>query len=347
MSFVASEHPGVFLDYVNSSITYSNYNNRIVGIVGKATLKPEGIVYITNTKDAAYMFGDDSALANLCTIALKNGAYKIAAVAVDGSSSSYNDAFDLLANQNNICAVMCDSQNLTIHKLLQTSINTASNNTNRRIGIIGCGINKNVLNWAKSFNNERIVLIAQHPIDDNKSILSSSYIGAAMLGLIAKNADPTSSLNGSLLNNINNLSANLSENDIDNYIKSGITTFECNNSKVKLIRAVTSRTKTNGTLDTTFRDLNTTLIIDDIISSISQTLASFIKEAKNNKTTLSAISTQSIIKLEEYMDLNIINSYKSPQVFISENDPSVCIVKLEFSVLKGLNQINISAHLNV
>ena len=47
------------------------------------------------------------------------------------------------------------------------------------------------------------------------------------------------------------------------------------------------------------------------------------------------------------MESNIIDSYEKPQVSISEDDPSVCIVKLDFSVLRELNQINISAHLKI
>lgn len=347
MSFTASERPGVFLDYVNSCVAHPDYDNRIVGIVAGSSLTPEGIIYITKTKDAIDNFGASSTITKLCDIALKNGAYKIAAVAVAENSLNYGSAFTLLENQDNICAVMCDSENLGMQNLLEESINNASNNKNRRIGIVSRSSVLKILDWASYFNNERMVLIVQRSTDNSQNILPACYIAAAMLGLIAKNADPTSSFNGAVLNGINNLPANLSESDVDDYIKNGITTFECNNSKVKLIRAVTSRTKTGEELDYTFRDLNTTLIIDEIISSISETLSSFIKEAKNNKITLSAILTQTIIKLEEYMESNIIDSYEKPQVSISEDDPSVCIVKLDFSVLRELNQINISAHLKI
>lgn len=347
MNYIASERPGIYPDFKASSITYSTYNNKTVGIVAKASLQPEGIVYITNIDDAVSAFKEDSSLTNLCTIALKNGAYKIAAIAVNSDSPNYNDAFALLSDENDLCAVMCDSENLSIHKLLESSVNTASSNLKERIGIIGCSANENVLNWANNFNNERIVLIAQHPVDDNQSNLSSSCIAAALCGLIAKNADPTLSFNGSVLNSIDNLSSNLSESDIDTYIKNGITTFENIGSKVKIVRAVTSRTKTDDVQDSTFKELNTTLIIDYIISSIRQTLKSFLDGSKNTIQTISAISTQTTIKLEEYLSLNIIDSYQTPNVYISSDDPSVCIVEVEFSVTRGLNHINISAHIKV
>lgn len=347
MTFISSERPGIYSDYEASSIVYSNYGNKTVGIVGKSSLNVEGIVYINRAEDAVNTFGEDSPIANLCIIALKNGAYNIAAIAVDSNSPNYQDAFALLSAENNICAVMCDSESLSVHKLLENSVNIASQNAKERIGIIGCSSNENIQTWADNFNNERIVLIAQQPVDDKLDRLSSNYIAAALCGIIAKNLDLSSSFNGSELNDINNLSTRLSENDIDTYIKNGITTFEYIDSKVKIIRAVTSRTKTDNITDPTFKELNTILIIDDVISSIRQVLESFIKGSKNNVTTRSAISTQTTIKLEEYLSLNIIDSYNKPKVTTSPNDPSVCIVEVEFTVSRGLNQINISAHIKV
>lgn len=346
MTFVASERPGIYSDYEASSITYSNYGAKIVGIVAEGGTESEEVTYITRKSDAITSFGENSSLTKLCSIALENGAYKVAAVSVASVDPDYESAFELIANEDNIYAVICDSESVTVQQLLEDSVNDASENMKERIGIIGCAANADVETWADNFNNERIILVAQNPYDGS-STLSSNYLAAALAGAIAKNTDPSSSFNGMALSGVDSLYSNLSEDDIDDYIGAGITVFEYIDSKVKIIRAVTSKTTIDDTPNTTFKELNTILIIDEVIPAIRQSLSSFLPGAKNNSATRSSIATQTIIKLEEYKSLDIIDSYEEPLVYASSDDASICIVEIEFTIERGLNQINISAHIKV
>ena len=50
---------------------------------------------------------------------------------------------------------------------------------------------------------------------------------------------------------------------------------------------------------------------------------------------------------QEFLDSNVIDSYVVPNVYQSEDDATVCIVELDFTVAKGINQIHIIANINV
>ena len=68
---------------------------------------------------------------------------------------------------------------------------------------------------------------------------------------------------------------------------------------------------------------------------------------KNNEKTRSALATQTAVKLEEYRLQGILDSYRSPVVAASGEDPSVCVVTVEFTAARGLNQIVIQASITV
>ena len=53
------------------------------------------------------------------------------------------------------------------------------------------------------------------------------------------------------------------------------------------------------------------------------------------------------MKLEEYRLQGILDSYRSPVVAASGEDPSVCVVTMEFTAARGLNQIVIQASITV
>ena len=58
-------------------------------------------------------------------------------------------------------------------------------------------------------------------------------------------------------------------------------------------------------------------------------------------------ATQTAVKLEEYRLQGILDSYCSPVVAASGEDPSVCVVTVEFTAARGLNQIVIQASITV
>ena len=346
MSTIARERPGVYSNYEASGVIYRHSSSRTIGIVAKSSAEIGKIYNITKASDAESIFGKSGLMFNLCDISLKNGAYKISAVSVGDSDENYQGAFDLLNAVDDICAIICDSENLSIQNLLKTSVISASENLRERIGIVAAAQDETLSTWTTNFNHERIILVAQNPTEGNQT-LSGCILAAALAGIISKNTDPTTSFNGDALEGISGLNISLSEDDVDDYIQMGIVPFEIVNNNVEIIRAVTSKISSNGAIDNTFKELNTILIIDFILKEIRSTLKSKIQGQKNNSSTRSSIQSQTTLKLQEFLEAQMIDSYDQVAVSQSEQDASICIVKLSFTVSRGLNQIHITASVTV
>lgn len=348
MATIAKQRPGVYSDYQSSGILYSKKIGKSIAIVAKSSAETNKIYSIQKLSDAQTIFGDGSIMYSLCKTAFENGASNILAISAGNSDENYSLAFKILEETDGINVIVCDSTNVTIQQLLMQSVVDASLNKKERIGIIAASENQSELtNWASSFNNERILLIAQNPIGTDGSTLSGCILTAAVAAIISQYTDPSQSFNGIGFEGISKLSKALTENEVDEYISSGIIPFEVVAGRVEIIRAVTSKTTTDGVSDKTFKEVNTILIIDEVIKSIREMLSKNISVAKNNVTTRSAISSQVTVKLQEFLDANIIDTYDVPNVYQSANDSSICIVEIDFTVAQGINQIHITANINV
>lgn len=351
MSVIAHQRPGVYSDYNTSGVIWSNGKGKAVGIVALNSAEANVVHKITKAVDAETIFGVEGEMYSLCCMALKNGASEVIAVSAGTSTScDYEAAFSTLETQNSIYTVVCDSTSPTVHNLLKTSILNCSKNQKERLGIVSFGKYENidsVKSWAQGLNCERMILLSQIPLDESLKELSGNLLAAALAGVISGNVDPSSSFNTKTLSGIKGISPTLDEDDIDTYITNGITPLECVLDEAEIIRLVTSKTTTDGVLDTTFKDINTVLIIDEVIPGLRDMLKNNLLGGKNNVTTRSAIATQTVIKLQEYKDSGIIVDYQQPNISVSDQDATVCIVEVSFTVSHGLNQIIISANIKV
>ncbi|MDQ5983843.1 MAG: hypothetical protein RUMPE_00872 [Eubacteriales bacterium SKADARSKE-1] len=344
MSVIEKESPGVYSDYENSGTVWANKTNTKVGLVA-SILADVGTVYnISKISQAKSAFGSDSLVTNLCKTVLQNGDSQVVLVSAGNTGSGYESAFSVIESQDDIGVVICDSELLSVHTLLMNSVVVSSQNLKEQIGIAACSSsesNKEI--WASSFNNERMILVAQNSIDDSGSTLSGCILAAALAGVISKMKSPANPLNGVPLKGITKLASDLNEDDIDNYISLGITPFEVVADKVKIIRAVTSKTKTNGVLDESFKEINVILIIDEIVKEIRTLLKSNFVGAKTTSNTRKAMSSQTALKLQEFLNKKIITDYALPELSLQEGNTNVCSVNLDFSVGKVLNQVHITA----
>lgn len=345
MSYVGKERPGVYSDYKSSSILWGNPTGKTVGLVAESSKAAGSVNIITRSSDADSIFGTTGLMSKLCKIILQNGAIKVAAVSA--GTNNYDKAFDTIKSLDDICVVVCDSENVSVHDKLKSSIVSASEDSKERIGIVSYPSSSYTSGLGSHFNCERIIVIAQSPVDSDGEKLSSCYLSAAFAGLISQNSDPSLSFNGKSLNSIFGLTSNLIEDKVDEYIESGITPFESISNQVEIIRAVSSRTTTNNITDLTFKDINTILIIDYVISGIRKTLSKLLEGAKNNSSTRSAIATQVTVELEKYKSEEIIDKYEQPSISKGSSDQSVCIVNISFEVSRGINQIYITADVRV
>lgn len=345
---IATERPGVYSDYSANGILQSPSQNNVVAVVAAtASGEPNKIYNIKKSSDAQQIFGDDGLMVTLCKAALENGASLIKAVSCSiNNSNDYQSAFDLLKSEPAIKVIICDSQDQSINSQLKASVVSASENSKERLGIAACPLSS-AKALAASLNCERMIVVSQSLLNDD-STLSPCVLAAALAGKIAANSDPSASFNGSKISGYTDLSSYPSEEDVDDYLGAGVTLFEKVAGNLEIIRLVTSKsTDSEGNVDRTFHDINTILIADDVIPSIRSVLSNLIGSSKNNAKTRNSIATQAAIQLQNKKQQGIIQSYKNPVVSVSEDDSSVLIVDIEFTVQKGINQIIVSAIINV
>ena len=114
-----------------------------------------------------------------------------------------------------------------------------------------------------------------------------------------------------------------------------------------MVRGITTRTTTGGAADTTWRELTTIRIVDDVIPTIRNALRSRFRRSKNTEQSRGAIRSQVILELENKLAREIITGYDNVTVRADEENPTVCVVEFSFTVAHGLNQIWLSAHITV
>lgn len=348
MAIIASERPGVFSSFETSTITYGGQSGGAVGLVAACKGCEVGRVYsVTRMSTANLYFGEmeeASPMIALCEILLLNGASEIKAVAVD-SDTSYEQAFALLEGDPAVVTVVCDSTDEQVHKTMLESITRASKNKRERIGVAFAGTG--AANRAKELNSERLVLTAQNGLDENGQVLSGVFLAAALAAKASMAGASEQNFNGLGISGIPALEGLLTEEEIDDLIRAGVTPFETLSGGVEIIRAVTTRSTSNGIPDRTYRDLSTVLVIDNVITGVREALRICLPGARNNQRTRTAIVTQAAIELSKRQETGLLDGYEMPRIFPDPEDAGICIVELAFTVARGINQIHITAHIRV
>ena len=352
MSMTTHERPGVYSSYGASSLIRGSGGRKTVGLVAINTKATAGTVYtITSYEDAVTTFGSSGGqdMAELIRVLLLNGAAAVAAVPI-ASSDDYEDGFALLAAQENISAVVCDSTTLTVQQDLRDSVASASAARRERIAVVAGAASEtttNLISQASSLNSERVVLVAPGGISAEGTALSGLTAAAAVAGAIAAQSDPALPLSGAELSGLHGLSAQYNDNDIDLLVRGGVTPLECVAGVVSVVRGITTRTTTGDSPDTTWRELSTILIVDDVIPSIREALRAKFRRAKNTEQSRGAIRSQVILELENKLSREIITGYENVTVTADSENPTVCLVEFSFTVAHGINQIWLTASITI
>ena len=168
-----------------------------------------------------------------------------------------------------------------------------------------------------------------------------------LAGVIASNRDPAVPLNGAEVKGLGGVAQTYSDNEVDLLVRGGVTPMESVAGVLSPIRGITTRTTIGEAADTTWRELTTILIVDDLIPSVRNSLRSKFTRTKNTAQTRSAIRSQVIVELEKKKKAEIIDEYGDVTVTASEDDPTVCLVEFSFAVAHGLNQIYLTVHITV
>ena len=350
MSESRHERPGVYSSYDASAVVTAGRGSKIIGVAAKAASGTVGeVVTLTGYTAGVAAFGEDvdPGMSTILRLLFLNGASTVAAVRVADEEPDYAGAFGVLGKVE-AQILVCDSGELSVQQALRTAVETASEQRRERIAVVGgSGLKASELvERAADLNSERLVLVGPDLVR-GEGTLPGVFASAALAGAIASGTDPAIPLNGAELSGLEGLTEDYTDNDIDLLVRGGVTPLESVGGVVSPVRGITTRTTTGGAADSTWRELTTILIVDDIIPSIRTALRSRFSRAKNTARGRSAIRSQVIVELEKKVAAEIIDSYGEVTVNALEEDPTVCLVEFGFAVAHGLNQIYLTVHMTV
>lgn len=351
MNLTTHERPGVYSSYDASTLVRGSGGHQIVGLAAINSVAAAGVpITVTSYEAAVSAFGSQEGkqdMAELIRVALLNGAAAVVAVPV-ADEEGYEAAFDTLGGVENIRVMLCDSTQLAVQQALRDSVLSASAARRERIAVVGGAAGEEVsalVERAKGLNCERIVLVAPSSVDGEDAAVDGLSTAAAVAGAVASQSDPAIPLGGAELLGLKGLSQQYSDNDIDLLVRGGVTPVESVNGQVSVVRGITTRTSSGEVEDTTWRELSTILIVDDVIPTLRDSLRSKFRRAKNTAQSRGAIRTQVVLELENKMSREIITGYDQVTVSAHSEDPTVCVVEFTFTVAHGLNQIWLTAHI--
>lgn len=356
MNSTIHERPGVYSSYDASSILSGEHAGKAVGV---AAIAAEGdadeVVLLHSYAEGIEAFGEDAAgthgMAAILKLLFANGAgaVKAVAVAVEDNEADYESAFALLGEEEDVEIVVCDSADEEVHATLRDAVSEASGLRRERIAIVG-GSGESVaqmIDHAEEINSERMVLVGPDVTLDDGAEVSAAFAAAAVAGVIAGSGDVSVPINGAALAGIKGVSARLDDNAVDSLVRGGVTALECVGGVCSPIRGITTKTTSGGAADTTWRELTTILIVDDVIPSIRDAIRARFARSKNTAQTRGAIRSQVVLELEDKLSREMIDSYGDVSVTAMASDPTVCLVEFSFTVAHGLNRVYLTAHITV
>ena len=333
MSITYHERPGVYSDYDASSVTATGRTDRVIALVGQSEAK-SGLYTVTSYASGRETFGESSQLGRMLKLAYQNGAGTVLACPVaEDTEAAYQAAFARIFAEKSASFCAIGSAQEKVQLALRDAVEEASGQRGECIGLAGMASPSiaELTARAEKLNSERMVLMAPDVyLSGEEAAAGGCMAAAALAGVLCDQSDPATPLNGQVLLGL-----------------SGVTVLECVGGKVRVIRGLTTRTKTGEVSDKTFRELTTILIVDDVIPSIRTALRARFTRAKNNALTRNAIRNQVVVELEDRIAKEIIEGYDHLTVTASTTDPTVCVVEFEFRVVHGLSRIYLTAHISV
>lgn len=346
-----TEIPGVYTSYEVSNYITSSQTADTIGLAAAVYQAMDEDTYtISSYAQAKTLFGD-CPMTTLISQIIKNGAAKIIAIPLTCESTAvpttaaYTTAFSSLMANTEPKYLICDSRLTAVHGAMKTAIlSSTSEATKYRIGIVEfAGSVSEIEEACEDLNSERMVLIA---LDEDNSEENGAF-SASFAAICATTSDPALPFNGAELVDANIGALCFSDAEMSTLITAGATVLENLNGTTSVVRAVTTKTATDGVDDYTWRELNTILIVDEVIPEIRDTLKLMFSRTKNTAQTRSAIKTQVLILLEKYLAAEIIDSYGDIAVTADSDDGTVCNIDFSFAVAHGLNKINLVAYITV
>ena len=353
MSITAHERPGVYSSYDASAAVSGAAGSKYVGLAVRMSQPAQSVWQFSRYEQAVAAFGvgGQEGPAQLVRLLLENGAAQVFVYPVEGEDKAdYQTAFDAMAAQDGLAVLVCDSTLVQVQQALRDSVNTASAAQRERIAVVAgdaCESVSELVERAQAINGERVVLTAPGCVDAQGNGISGVQVAAAVAGVIAGQTDPALPLGGAVLSGLYGMDGRYEDSELDVLIRGGVTPMEELNGTVRVVRGVTTRTNVDGAPDTTWRDLNSILVVDDVIPAVRNALKSRFIRAKNTAQTRGAIRSQVVLELENKLAREIITGYDGVSVQQDSEEPTRCLVDFSFTVTHGINQIWLRAHITI
>lgn len=357
MNSILHERPGVYSSYDASSVVSAGNAAKTVGCAAKAVKgTANSVEVVTSYMEGEEIFGADAegkpGMSTMLRMLFLNGAGTVKAVAVgedEDGEEDYAAAFAALEEEEDIGIVVCDSVQQSVHAGLKLSVESASTCRRERIAVAGGadGRAAQLLAHAKGINSERVVLVGPEITRSDGTALSAAFAAAAVAGVLAAGGDVSVPINGAALAGIGGVSRRFDDGEIDQLVRGGVTALECVGGVCSPVRGITTRTTSGGAADTTWRELTTIRIVDEVIPTIRASLRTRFARSKNTAQTRGAIRSQVVLELEEMKGRELIDDYGEVKVSAMQSDATVCLVEFSFTVAHGLNRIYLTAHITV
>jgi len=343
------ERPGVYSVYDMSSVVSGGRAVQAIGVAARAAKgavdKP---VTVTGWAAGVSAFGEDetAGMSTILKLLFENGASAVTAVRVadEGGTEDYARAFAALGKEE-VRVLVCDSGEEDVQRALRDAVEEASRLRHERIAVVGrAGAEvSDLIARAEALNSERMVLVAPGMEDGSGGALCA----AAVAGAVAGSSDPALPLGGAQLYGLEGLERNYDDREVNLLVQGGVTALEMLAGSCYVVRGVTTRTKTGGAADATWRELSTILVVDEVIPGIRSALRAKFSRAKNTPQSRGAIRSLVVMELEKRVGREVIDGYEDVTVSALDSDPTVCLVEFAFTVAHGLNQVWLSAHITV
>ena len=350
MSITYHERPGVYSDYDASSIVAVGTAQRVIALIGTSSAAA-GVYTLTSYAGAQDVFGADSQLGKMLKLAYQNGAGTVLAYPVaEDSAAAYSPAVSAILAEKRPSLCVLGSALEAVQTAFCTALSGAAQQKGECIGFCGMGAATAAQLGARAqkLNCERVVFVGPQVYAAGETAAQDGCMAAAALaGALAAERDPALPLSGLELQGLTGVTAVYSDTEYDALVAAGVTALECEGGRVQVIRALTTRSKTGGSADKTYRELTTMLILDELIPAIRTALRTKFAHAKNNVLTRKAIRNQVVLELAERVEREIIEGYDKLTVTAAQDDRTTCVVEFEFTVVQGLNRILLTAHMNV
>lgn len=204
---------------------------------------------------------------------------------------------------------------------------------------------QDIVELAKSYNNERVVLVAPEgaykSVKDlrtgrySEKFVDGSYLAVAIAATSIKN-DPAEPLTNKTIVGFEHLSTIYEESEMNMMADAGVLILKQNGPNIKIRHGITTAAK-----DVNSAEITLVQIKDYVIEEVRKTLGELYVGNKLRPSILNDVESTLLNILNQFIRMQIIIGYNGISVKRSKDDPRQIDVKFEIEAVYPLNYIMI------